>query len=292
MITASQVGVEGEGAEVAQGGDLAPHVVRRWPRASGGGRPCAARSSRRADDAEVEQGGAPVGQHEEVAAVQVAVEDAVDHGALHEARSWPVRTTSSVSMPAPLHAGDVVELEARQPLHDEDPPRHEARVRAGHDVAPLASSDEHLRRCRACCRPRAGSRAPRRSSPRTARPAPAGWPARRPGCARRGEAPARTSPAGPCGRGRRPAAAAPSRRPARRCASGRRGPGRSTAAASGVRSNHSKVASSVVPRSASTTCRTTANVSSRTWSRQSLNSSTSSDGKRPSPEEMIWPSLM
>ena len=38
-----------------------------------------------ADDAEVEQRGAPVGQHEEVAAVEVAVEDAVDHRALHEA---------------------------------------------------------------------------------------------------------------------------------------------------------------------------------------------------------------
>ena len=34
------------------------------------------------------------------------------------------------------------------------------------------------------------------------------------------------------------------------------------------------------------------NVSAGTWSRQRLNSSTSSGGNRPSPEEMIWPSLM
>ena len=32
--------------------------------------------------------------------------------------------------------------------------------------------------------------------------------------------------------------------------------------------------------------------SARTWSRQRLNSSTSSEGKSPSPLEMIWPSLM
>ena len=64
------------------------------------------------------------------------------------------------------------------------------------------------------------------------------------------------------------------------------------AAASGVRSNQANVASRVAPRSASTTSRTTANVSALTWSRQSLNSSTSSAGNSPSPEEMIWPSLM
>ena len=38
--------------------------------------------------------------------------------------------------------------------------------------------------------------------------------------------------------------------------------------------------------------RTTSNGSAGTWSRQRLNSSTSSGGNRPSPEEMIWPSLM
>ena len=64
------------------------------------------------------------------------------------------------------------------------------------------------------------------------------------------------------------------------------------AAASGRRSNHSKVASSVAPRSASTTWRTVANVSATTWSRSSLNWPTSSSGNRPSPDEMIWPSLM
>ena len=46
------------------------------------------------------------------------------------------------------------------------------------------------------------------------------------------------------------------------------------------------------PRSSSTTRRTSANDSGGTWSRQALNSSTSSSGKSPSPPEMIWPSLM
>ena len=64
------------------------------------------------------------------------------------------------------------------------------------------------------------------------------------------------------------------------------------AAASGVRSNHSNVAPIGPPSSSSTTFSTTAHGSGFTWSRQSLNSSTSSAGKRPSPEEMICPSLM
>ena len=38
--------------------------------------------------------------------------------------------------------------------------------------------------------------------------------------------------------------------------------------------------------------RTSSNGSAGTWSRQRLNSSTSSGGNRPSPDEMIWPSLM
>ena len=55
----------------------------------------------------------------------------------------PVRTTASVSMPACVHAGDVVEGEARQPLHHEHPARDETGVGAGDDVAPLAELGEH-----------------------------------------------------------------------------------------------------------------------------------------------------
>ena len=44
--------------------------------------------------------------------------------------------------------------------------------------------------------------------------------------------------------------------------------------------------------SSSITRWTTGQGSGRTWSRQRLNSSTSSDGKIPSPDEMICPSLM
>jgi hypothetical protein len=64
------------------------------------------------------------------------------------------------------------------------------------------------------------------------------------------------------------------------------------AAASGVRSTQRNTASMGRPRSASITSRTTRNGSARTWSRQRLNSPTSSGGKMPSPELMIWPSLM
>ena len=83
-ITASRSVSGGQGAEVAQGGELPVDVVGR-----GGHEQAEERQPPRlgeaADDAEVEQGRAAVGQHEEVPAVQVAVEDAVDHGALHEA---------------------------------------------------------------------------------------------------------------------------------------------------------------------------------------------------------------
>ena len=64
------------------------------------------------------------------------------------------------------------------------------------------------------------------------------------------------------------------------------------AAASAVSSNDSKMSSSRAPRSSSTVRRTTSKGSAGTWSRHFLNSSTSSAGNRPSPDEMIWPSLM
>ncbi len=64
------------------------------------------------------------------------------------------------------------------------------------------------------------------------------------------------------------------------------------AAARGTSSKLEKTASSERPRSSSTTRRTTSKGSAGTWSRHLRNSTTSSSGKSPSPEEMIWPSLM
>ena len=64
------------------------------------------------------------------------------------------------------------------------------------------------------------------------------------------------------------------------------------AAASGRRSNDANTSASGRPSSDSTTSRTTGNGSGGTWSRHLRNSATSSSGKIPSPDEMIWPSLM
>ena len=60
----------------------------------------------------------------------------------------------------------------------------------------------------------------------------------------------------------------------------------------GLRSNEVNTSARGRPRSSSTVRRTTANGSGGTRSRRSRNSSTSSSGKMPSPDEMIWPSLM
>ena len=59
------------------------------------------------------------------------------------------------------------------------------------------------------------------------------------------------------------------------------------AAARGRRSNEAKTSSRVRPSSLSTVARTSLNGSAGTWSRHFLNSSTSSSGNSPSPEEMI-----
>ena len=59
------------------------------------------------------------------------------------------------------------------------------------------------------------------------------------------------------------------------------------AAAMGVVEKLTNTSSIRAPRSPSTTSRTSSNDSAGTWSRQRLNSSTNSVGKRPSPLEMI-----
>ena len=64
------------------------------------------------------------------------------------------------------------------------------------------------------------------------------------------------------------------------------------AEAIGDRSKDWKTSARGRPRSSSTVRRTSEKGSGGTRSRSSWNSSTSSSGKTPWPEEMIWPSLM
>ena len=133
----------GQGAEVAQRLELTGEVVgrRRHQQAEEGE---AAGLVEAADDAEVEQRGAAVGEHEEVPAVQVAVEDAVDHGALHEPDHPGAHDGLGVDAGV-LHAGHVVELEALEPLHHQHPWRDQLGVRAGDHVAALVEVGEGLR---------------------------------------------------------------------------------------------------------------------------------------------------
>ena len=193
-MTASMSTSAGSAPRSRMAGDLAGDVVgraaitrRRNARRRG--------SSKPAGDAEVEQGDAPVGLDEEVAAVQVAVEDAVEHRSLEEGDEPGPQHRLGVDAGGP-HGLDVVPGEAVEPLHDEHPAGHERRVGARHDDGAAGRSRRGRGRRRACSRPRGGSRAPRRSSRRTARSAPAGWPARRPGSGRRGAARASSSPPG------------------------------------------------------------------------------------------------
>ena len=153
------VGVGREGAEVAERLELTGEVVGRRGHQQAEERE-AARLVEAADDAEVEERGAAVGEHEQVPAVEVAVEDAVDHGALHEPDHPGAHDLLGVDAGV-LHAGDVVELEALEPLHHEHPRGDELGVRAGDHVVALVEVGEGLRPRRACSAPRCGSRAPR-----------------------------------------------------------------------------------------------------------------------------------
>ena len=154
-----EVGVGREGAEVAQRRELAADVV------GGGGHEQAEegqapRLGQAADDAEVEQGGAAVGEHEQVPAVEVAVEDAVDHGALHEPDHPGADDGLGVDAGV-AHAGHVVELEALEALHHEHPRGDQLGVGPGDHVVPLAELARTTGPRRACSAPRCGSRAPR-----------------------------------------------------------------------------------------------------------------------------------
>ena len=84
-----------------------------------------------------------VGLDEQVPAVEVAMEDAVDQRALHEADHPGAHDLLGVDAGV-LHAGHVVELEAVEPLHDQHPLGDERGVRAGDHVVALAEVGERL----------------------------------------------------------------------------------------------------------------------------------------------------
>ena len=171
-----EIDVGRERAEVAERGELAALVARGAEHEETEERETLGLVEP-AGDPEVEQRGAAVGLDHEVATVQVAVEHAVDQRAL-ERRDEPGLEQRVGVDPGRVHRLDVVEREAAQPLHHEHAPGDQRGVRAGHDDPALFRLRRARWRCRACSALRAGSRAPRSRSRRTARRAPAGWRAR------------------------------------------------------------------------------------------------------------------
>ena len=180
-----------------------------------------------AGDAEVHQHGAAVGPHHEVAAVQVAVEDAVEHRALHERHEPRVQHRFGVDAGV-LHRGHVVPRDAVEPFHHEHASGDERRVRAGHDRRALVGLGEHARDVEHVLRleaevelldDRLREQLDERGRVRERGDRDA---------ADRGAARATTSRGCLRARAARPAGAAPSRRPLRRCAAAPRAPARST----------------------------------------------------------------
>ncbi len=97
-----------------------------------------------AGHAEVEQRGAAVGLHHQVPAVQVAVEDAIDHRAFERRDQAGLQQRVGVDA-GRVHGLDVVEREAAETFHDQDPFGHERGVRPGHDDAALFRLRQHVR---------------------------------------------------------------------------------------------------------------------------------------------------
>ena len=120
-----EVGVGRERTEVAQRAELAHRVATRRADEQHQERH-ALRLVEPAGDAEVHEHGAAVGLHHQVAAVQVAVEDAVQHRAFHEADE-PACSTASVSTPASCIAATSSHGMPSQPFHHEHAPRDERR---------------------------------------------------------------------------------------------------------------------------------------------------------------------
>ena len=136
------VGVHWQCAKVAQRFHLANNVVGGCVQhqAQEGH---ASSAGKAANDAEVEQRSLAVFHHEQVAAVQVSVEYAINHCAFHEGNhagaNYLLRVDACV-----LHADDVVKLEAAQSLHNQHSARHQLWVRARNDVSGLTQLVQHL----------------------------------------------------------------------------------------------------------------------------------------------------
>ena len=138
-----EIDVGRERAEIAQRGELAalvaggaeeeqPHEREALPFAEPTGH------------AEVEQRGAPVGLHHEVAAVQIAVEDAVDHRPLERRDEAGLEQRVGVDA-GRVHRLDVVEREPAEPFHHQHPLGDEGRMRTRNDHGALVRLREHVR---------------------------------------------------------------------------------------------------------------------------------------------------
>ena len=87
-------------------------------------------------DAEIEQGDSAVGADEQVPAVEVAVEDAVEHGPFQERDHLGAQHCRRVD-PDGTHALDVVPREALEPFHDQHAACDQPWMRARHDDGTL-----------------------------------------------------------------------------------------------------------------------------------------------------------
>ena len=92
-------------------------------------------------DAEVEQGDLSRGQDEQVSPVEVAVEDAVHHGALEEPDHAAPHDRLGVDAGRP-HALDVGEVEPAEAFHHQHATRHQGGVGAGDDEVALTELGE------------------------------------------------------------------------------------------------------------------------------------------------------
>ena len=142
-MTSPQIDIGRQRAEIAHRRQLALHIVGRRAhhhpqegQATFAGQPT--------DDAEVEQRGATVGEHEQIAAVQVAMEHPVDHRSLDQGDHRRADDRLGVDTGA-LHPCDVIEVEPVDALHHQHPASHQRCVGAGHDVPGLLQLVEHDR---------------------------------------------------------------------------------------------------------------------------------------------------
>ena len=140
-MTSVEVDVDGQRPEVAHRRQLSFDVVgRRADHHPQERQPSV--SAQSTDDPEVEQRRATIGEHEEVAAVQIAVEHAVDHRPFDECDHRRAHDGLGVDTSA-LHARNIVEVESVDPLHHQHSAGDQCRVWAGHDVAGLLQLVEH-----------------------------------------------------------------------------------------------------------------------------------------------------